>query len=149
MECQSSTTPDSKRKSTRSGVDENTLAISRVDENTLAISGVDENTLAISGSFDKTIAVSIVALSGTTIGCPHADVHTVEGEQTIVGKDNGPELTGQHPVSSTHQVDKPLILLCEFEDTTKIKTAVNVTTSINQNIDDKLFLIIFHLPVTG
>jgi len=76
--------------------------------------------LAISGSFDKTIAVSIVALSETKIGCPHADVHTGEGEQTIVDNDKGPELTGQHPVSSTHQVDKLLILPCEFEDSNQI-----------------------------
>jgi len=100
MESHSSTTPDFKRKLSRSGV--------------------DENTSAISGSFDKTIAVPIVALSVTKIGCPHADVHTVEGEQTICDNDNVPVLTGQYPVSSTHQVDKLLILPCEFEDSNQI-----------------------------
>jgi len=63
----------------------------------------------------------------------------VDEVQTIIDKDNGQELNGQHPVSSRQQVDKHLILSCEFEDTIQIKTDVNVTTAINQIIDDKLF----------
>jgi len=100
-------------------------------------SGVNENTLAISGSFDKTIAVSIVALSEAKMGCPIliTDVHTVDEEQTIFDNDKGPELDGQHPVSSSHQVHKPLILPCELEDTTD----VNDTTPMNQIIDVELF----------
>jgi len=47
----------------------------------------------------------------------------------------GQELDGQHPGSSTHQEDKPLILPCKLEDTTD----VNATKAINQIIDVELF----------
>jgi len=46
----------------------------------------------------------------------------------------GHELNGQQ-MSSERQVDKPLILSCEFKDTTD----VNATTAINQIIDVELF----------
>jgi len=68
MECQSSTTADSRSEGQ-------------------TLSGVDEDTVMISGLGDE---------------------------------DNGLEINGQHAVPSQHQVDKLLILPCEFEDSNQI-----------------------------
>jgi len=91
---------------------------------------VEENTILFSGVSDKTGVKAVLAVSGDIIGYSQSDVYTVDEEQTIIDKDNDQELNGQHPVSSRQQVDKPQILSCEFEDTTEIKTDVNVTTAI-------------------
>jgi len=101
--------------------------------------GVDENTVLFSVVSDKTGVKAVLAVSRDIIGYFQSDAYTVDEEQTIIDKDIDQELNGQHPVSSGQQVDKPLILSCEFKDTTEIKTDVNVTTAIIQITDDKIF----------
>jgi len=83
-------------------------------------STVDKNTVLFAGLPVKTKAKTSVAWWVDITVPPQSDVYTVDEEQTIIDKDNGQELNGQHPVSSRQQVDKPLILSCEFEDTTEI-----------------------------
>jgi len=121
MECKSSKTTDLKSEIRM-------LTRSRVDENTVLFSGVS----------DKTGVKAILALSGDIIGSSQTDAYIVDDEQTIISKDVQ-ESNGQHPVSSKQQVDKPLILPCELEVTTEIKTDVNVTTAINHIIGDEFF----------
>jgi len=58
----------------------------------------------------------------------------VEKEQTVINDEDGLESNGQHPVSSKQQVDKPLILSRELDDTAELDIDVN-----NESIIDELF----------
>jgi len=118
MECKSFKTTDLKsemRMLTRSGVEENTVLFSRVS--------------------DKTGVKAILALSVDIIGYSQTDVYSMDEEQTVINNNNGQETNG----SAKQQVDKPLILPCEFDVTAEILIDVIGSTTINQIIDDELF----------
>jgi len=102
----------------------------------LTRSGVDENTILCSGFTNKTKAKAIVALS-VDITVPSQS--KVKEEQTIINEDDQ-ETNGQHPVSSKQQVGELLIVPNEFDDTAELIIDVIDATTINQSIDDKLFI---------
>jgi len=97
-------------------------------------STVDENTVLFAGFPVKTKVNAIVALSVDITVPSQTDAYTVEEEQTIINDDNGQETNGQHPVSSKQQVDKPLTLSRELDDTAEFDIDVN-----DESIIDELF----------
>jgi len=92
-----------------------------------------------SGLTNKTKAKAIVALSVDITVPSQSDVYTVEEEQTIINEDDQ-EKNGQHPVSSKKQVGELLIVPSEFDDTAELNIDVIDATTVNQSIDDELFI---------
>jgi len=97
-------------------------------------STVDENTVLFAGLPVKTKVKGVVALSVDITVPSQSDVYTVEEKQTIINDGNGQESNGQHPVSSKQQVDKPLILSSELDDTAELDIDFN-----DESIIDELF----------
>jgi len=76
-----------------------------------------------------------------------SDVYTVEEEQTIIKDDNCQETNRQHPVSSKQQVDKPIILSRELDDTAELDIDVNYESIIDELFTEHSSSIIYENDV--